>query len=237
MAFEIVPAVDLKDNRCVQLQQGNAEKVLVSLSDPVSIAKKWAEMGADLLHVVDLSGAFGGRLYHEELILRIAKAVRPSRVQVGGGIRSKEMAVNLLEKGIDRVILGTLAYEKPEVVRELAEEYPGRVVVAVDCKNGKVVVKGWKEGTNLTPEKVAKTYEGFDVYLLYTNVDVEGLMKGINVKEVKKVVESTNLPVYVAGGISSMEDILSVRDAGARGVIVGSALYTGKLNLRKFKIV
>ncbi len=229
--FEVIPAVDLKDFKCVQLQQGRAERVLVSISDPVKVAVGWMERGAKTLHVVDLSGAFGGNLYHEKIIFEIVKEAksRDVTIQVGGGIRSAEIAVNLLEKGVDRVILGTLAFENPDVVKALAKKYPERIVVAVDSKEGKVVVKGWKEKTNLSPAEFASIYEGYDILLLYTNVDVEGLMKGVSLRSIRDVVESVNFPVYVAGGISSIDDVLNIKKVGAKGVIIGSALYTGKI--------
>ncbi len=229
--FEVIPAVDLKDGKCVQLQQGQAEKVLVSLKDPVKIAVNWMERGAKTLHIVDLSGTFGGNLYHEKIIFEIVRESKNRNVttQVGGGIRNAKIAENLLGKGVDRVIVGTLAFENPDTVKALAKKYPERIIVAIDSKGGKVVVKGWKEKTDLSPTEFASIYDGYDIFLLYTNVDVEGLMKGVNLDVIRNIVDNVNFPVYVAGGISSVDDVLNIKKTGAKGVIIGSALYTNKL--------
>ncbi len=228
--FRIIPAVDLKDGKVVRLRQGREEEVTVEIDDPVGVAKMWIERGAKVLHVIDLSGAFGGRLKHEDIIMEIRKNVK-AEMQVGGGIRSVEIAERLLESGIDRIILGTLAVKNVEAVRKLADNYPGRIMVAVDSKGGKVVVEGWRRRTGLTPIEIAKLYEDLDISLLYTNVDVEGLVSGIVLKSIRDVVDKTELPVYVAGGISSREDVIRIKESGAVGVVIGSALYLGKLRL------
>lgn len=226
--FRIIPAVDLKDGKCVQLRQGKKEDVIVELEDPVEVAKEWVKRGAKVLHVVDLNGSFEGKLYHEDLILEISKL---AEIQVGGGIRDIETAEKLLENGIDRIIVGTMAIEKSDEVKELAERYPWRVVIAIDSRNGKVVTRGWMENTCLTPLDVAGIYSDYEVQFLFTNVDVEGLMKGIDEKAIVDVVSSTKKPVIVSGGVSSIEDIFRIKKAGAVGVVIGSALYTGKINL------
>ncbi len=225
--FRIIPAVDIKDGKCVQLRQGNERDVIFESDNPIEIARMWVERGAKALHVVDLSGSFQGRLVHEDIILRISEF---AEVQVGGGIRDIRTAETLLKKGVDRVILGTIAIENSDDVKELAEKYPGRITIAIDSKKGKVVVKGWKESTCLFPSDVAKVYEEYDVSFLFTNVDVEGLMKGIDEKIIRDVVNSTDKPVFVAGGISGIEDVLKIKRAGAAGAVIGSALYTGKIN-------
>ena len=229
--FRVIPAVDLKDGKCVQLQQGEASRVLVELDNPVTVALRWVKEGARVLHVVDLSGAFGGKLFHERIILDI-KEKTGAELQVGGGIRSTDVAERLIEKGIDRVILGTLAFKDIGAVKSLAKKYPERVMIAVDSRGGRVVVNGWRVKTELSPVELAKLYEDCDVSVLYTNVDVEGLMRGINVRAVEEIVKSVDLPVYVAGGISSLDDVRAIREAGAAGVVVGSAIYTGRLNLK-----
>ncbi len=229
--FRVIPAVDLKDGKCVQLQQGEASRVLVELDNPVTVALRWVKEGARVLHVVDLSGAFGGKLFHERIILDI-KEKTGAELQVGGGIRSTDVAERLIEKGIDRVILGTLAFKDIGAVKSLAKKYPERVMIAVDSRGGRVVVNGWRVKTELSPVELAKLYKDCDVSVLYTNVDVEGLMRGINVRAVEEIVKSVDLPVYVAGGISSLDDVRAIREAGAAGVVVGSAIYTGRLNLK-----
>ena len=226
--FRIIPAVDIKDGKCVQLQQGDEKKKIVEIDDVVGIARKWVEIGAKWLHIIDLDGSFKGKLTHEDMILEISKF---ARVQVGGGIRSPEIAENLLKKGVDKVIIGTLAVKDPESVRKLAERYPRRIIIAIDSRRGEVVVKGWKEGVGMSPIDLAKLYEDCEVEFLYTNVDVEGLMRGIDYDNVKAVVRSVKKPVIVAGGITTIEDVVKIKDAGAAGVVIGSALYTGKLKL------
>ncbi len=228
--FRVIPAVDIKDGRCVQLRQGNEREVIFESDSPVEIAKMWVERGAKVLHVVDLSGSFEGKLRHVDIILRISQL---AEVQVGGGIRDPETAERLLKRGVDRIIFGTIAIENSDVVKELAEKYPSRIMIAIDSRGGRVVVKGWKETTCMFPADVARVYGEYDVSFLFTDVDVEGLMKGIDEEAIKKVVSSTERPVYVAGGISSAEDVLKIKRAGAAGAVIGSALYTGKINYEK----
>ncbi len=228
--FRIIPAVDLKDGKVVRLRQGREDEVTVQVENPVEVAEMWVRRGARVLHVIDLDGAFRGRLKHEDTILEIRRRVR-AEIQVGGGIRSLENARRLLEAGIDRVILGTIALRDVEGVKGLAERYPGRVMVAVDARRDRVVVEGWKKTTEFTPVQVAKMYEDCEVSLLYTNVDVEGLVSGIAIEKIRDLIERTDLPVYVAGGITSRDDVIRIREAGAVGVVIGSALYLGKLKL------
>jgi phosphoribosylformimino-5-aminoimidazole carboxamide ribotide isomerase len=228
--FRVIPAVDLKDGKVVRLRQGKEKEITFSAEDPVGVATNWINRGARVLHVIDLDGAFQGKLKHEGIILKIVSL--GVEVQVGGGIRDLKVAERLLELGATRVILGTLAVEKVEEVRNFANRWKGKVMIAVDVKGGKVVVKGWKEKTSLKPEDFIKLYEDLDVSFLYTNVDVEGLVSGID-REVMGFLRRLNRPFYVAGGISSLDDISFVKKLGARGVVLGSALYTGKIKLEE----
>ncbi|TDA26154.1 MAG: 1-(5-phosphoribosyl)-5-((5-phosphoribosylamino)methylideneamino)imidazole-4-carboxamide isomerase [Archaeoglobi archaeon] len=228
--FRVIPAVDLKDGKVVRLRQGKEKEITFSAEDPVGVATNWINRGARVLHVIDLDGAFQGKLKHEGIILKIISL--GVEVQVGGGIRDLKVAERLLELGATRVILGTLAVEKVEEVRNFANRWKGKVMIAVDVKGGKVVVKGWKEKTSLKPEDLIKLYEDLDVSFLYTNVDVEGLVSGID-REVMGFLRRLNRPFYVAGGISSLDDISFVKKLGARGVVLGSALYTGKIKLEE----
>jgi phosphoribosylformimino-5-aminoimidazole carboxamide ribotide isomerase len=224
--FRVIPAVDLKNGKVVRLRQGKEYEVTVELENPLEVAKNWIKKGAKVLHVIDLDGAFRGKLRHEDIILQIAELCE---VQVGGGIRDLNIAKRLLDYGVKRVILGTLAVKDVNSVKRFAEEYAGRVMIAIDSKKDKVVVEGWKKATDFTPLELAKLYEDCDVSLLYTNVDVEGLVSGVELEKIRWVVENTNLPVYVAGGISSKEEVKAIKEVGAVGVVIGSALYTGKL--------
>ncbi len=228
--FRVIPAVDLKDGKVVRLRQGREEEITVQIENPINVAEMWVKKGARVLHVIDLDGAFKGRLRHEDVIIEIRRRVKVE-MQVGGGIRSVETAKRLLEAGIDRVILGTIAIEDVKAVKGLAEEYPGRVMVAVDAKKDRVVVEGWRKATDLTPLEVARLYEDREVSLLYTNVDVEGLVSGIVLDKIRNLVEKTELPVYVAGGITTRDDVVKIKETGAVGVVIGSALYLGKLRL------
>ncbi len=225
--FKVIPAVDLKDGKCVQLRQGKEDDVIVSLEHPVDIALMWAEK-ARALHIIDLSGAFGGKLVHEDVIRQIRENVS-CEIQVGGGIRSRDLIERLVSLGIDRVIVGTMAVENMDEVKNLARDHPGKIMVAVDAKMDKVVVKGWTEDTIYTPYELAEEYADLDVSFLYTNVDVEGLMGGIILDKIHKLVQSTTSPIYVAGGITTREDVINVKNTGVAGVVIGSALYTKKL--------
>lgn len=225
--FKVIPAVDLKDGKCVQLRQGKADDILVSLENPVEVAEMWAKE-ASYLHIIDLSGTFNQKLAHEDIIREIREKVS-CEIQVGGGIRGKHMIEDLIKMGINRVILGTMAVSEMPLVKELAKLYPGNIMVAVDSRKDKVVVKGWREDTLFTPYQLASQYEGYDISLLYTNVDIEGLMEGIVLDKIEKLIDSTSSPVYVAGGITTREDVKNIKRTGAAGVVIGSALYTNKL--------
>ena len=229
--FRVIPAVDIKNGKVVQLQQGDEKKIIIELDDPVSIAKKWVEMGAKTLHVIDLDGAFEGRLKNEKIIMKIKEL--EVELQVGGGIRDLKIAERLIEEGIDRIIFGTLAMERSDEVREFIKENPKRVMIAIDSKKGFVTYRGWKSVSCVKTIEFAKLYDGLDVSFLYTDVDVEGMMKGIILERVREVVTSLKNPVFIAGGISSVEDIKIIKDCGASGVIIGSALYTGRIDLKK----
>ncbi|MBO8183709.1 MAG: 1-(5-phosphoribosyl)-5-[(5-phosphoribosylamino)methylideneamino]imidazole-4-carboxamide isomerase [Archaeoglobus sp.] len=228
--FLVIPAIDLKEGKVTRLVQGDFERISVQLDNPVEIAEKWVRDGAKCLHVIDLDGAYHGKLKHHDIILKIAEKCE---IQVGGGLRRREEIEALLKAGISRVILGTVAIENPEFVKELAEMYPGRIMIAVDSKAGKVSVEGWRKVSNLTPTEVIRLYEDYDVSFLYTNIDVEGLVEGADYHRIEEVVGSTSKDIYVAGGISSLEDIKFVKRTGARGVIIGSALYTGKIDYKQ----
>ncbi len=225
--FKVIPAVDLKGGEVVRLRQGRENEVTFRAKNPVDVARRWIEKGASVLHVIDLDGAFQGRLRHEEIIKKIVGL--GVETQVGGGIRDFDVAERLLKLGAARVILGTIAVERVEEVREFAEKWPRRVMIAIDSKKGKVAVKGWKETLKVTPIELAKLYDDLEVSFLYTNIDVEGLVSGIEKEKIAEVVKKLNNPVYVAGGISSVEDVRFAKKVGAAGVVIGSALYTGKL--------
>ncbi|HID47842.1 MAG TPA: 1-(5-phosphoribosyl)-5-[(5-phosphoribosylamino)methylideneamino]imidazole-4-carboxamide isomerase [Methanothermococcus okinawensis] len=232
--MRIIPAVDIKDRRCVQLVQGDPGRKLVELEDPLKVAERWVEEGAEMIHVVDLDRA----IYQREINLDIVKEIVSTLevpVQVGGGIRSVEDALDLIDAGAYRVILGTSAVKNPRIVEELSKEIDReRVMVALDSKGGKVVIKGWRESTEYSPVEIGKILEEKGAgSILFTDVDVEGLLKGIKVDTVKTLVDKLSIPVVASGGVSTYEDIVKLRDVGVEGVVIGSALYKNLLDLRK----
>ncbi len=230
--FLAIPAVDLKDGKCVQLRQGLETEVLLELDDPLEVARKWAAMGAPRLHVVDLDGTIKGARLNEGILRDMVKELEIP-VQFGGGVRTIEDAMELLDLGVEKIILGTMALENPEALAVIAEKYGRhRIIVALDSRGGEVVVKGWKAGTGVAAKDVIVKFEPYAREVLFTNVDVEGLMKGVNEDAIKEVVEASSLDVIVSGGISSVDDIRRVRSLGARGAVIGSAIYTGKLDYR-----
>ncbi|ELZ10897.1 1-(5-phosphoribosyl)-5-[(5-phosphoribosylamino)methylideneamino] imidazole-4-carboxamide isomerase [Halovivax asiaticus JCM 14624] len=228
--FEVIPAVDVQDGEVVQLVQGErgTEK---RYGDPVEAAERWIDAGARSLHLVDLDGAFDGERANAAAIEAVVDAVSIP-VQVGGGIRTAGEALSLLDRGVDRVILGTAAVEEPAIVAEIADTRPESVVVSLDAKDGEVVVEGWTEGTGLTPAEAAERYADLGAAaILFTNVDVEGQLEGIAAEPVRELVEATNLPVIASGGVATLADVQALSDAGAAAAVVGSALYEGRFTL------
>ncbi|MDD1663966.1 MAG: 1-(5-phosphoribosyl)-5-[(5-phosphoribosylamino)methylideneamino]imidazole-4-carboxamide isomerase [Methanomicrobiales archaeon] len=228
----VYPAVDILGGKCVQLVQGKRETATV-FGDPMDCARRWVEAGAEALHVINLDGAFGNPSSNADIIRRILRETGIF-MQLGGGIRSVGDARSWLETGVDRVILGTLAVREPEAVRILSGEAgPSRVMASVDARAGQVVVEGWRdpEGDYLG---WARRFEDLGAgSLLFTNVDVEGLQQGIRRQPVEMLLAATGLPVVVAGGITSIGDVKALWDLGASGVVLGSALYSGRIDLGK----
>ncbi len=228
--MEIYPAVDILDGRCVQLVQGRPEAATV-YGDPTAWAHRWLEEGADGIHIINLDGAFGRAQKNADLIREFILETN-AFVELGGGIRSAEDAAGWLDTGVDRVILSTLAVRRPETIQTLAEEFGGdRVMAGVDARGGEVMIEGWERpaGSYLA---WAERFEGLGAgSLLYTNVDVEGLQKGIALTPVTDLLRRVKIPVVVSGGISSAEDVRVLREAGAAGAVPGSALYAGKVRL------
>ncbi|RLE50556.1 MAG: 1-(5-phosphoribosyl)-5-((5-phosphoribosylamino)methylideneamino)imidazole-4-carboxamide isomerase [Candidatus Methanomethylicota archaeon] len=230
----VVPAIDISRGKCVRFIRGRPEEAIVYYNDPVEAALRWADEGAKLLHVVDLDAAIGlGE--NTDVIKRIIKEASV-KVQVGGGIRSFERAAQLLNLGAYRVVFGTLAFYKPEDIKKVVEVYsPEHVMVALDHIGEKVVVKGWREAVGVklveaAERVVEKTCAGS---ILATSVAQDGTLAGIDVCSVRKLIEKAKVPVYAAGGVSSLEDIKEVAKVGAAGVVVGRALYEKRFTLRE----
>ncbi|RAW45031.1 1-(5-phosphoribosyl)-5-((5-phosphoribosylamino)methylideneamino)imidazole-4-carboxamide isomerase [Halorubrum sp. 48-1-W] len=232
--FEVIPAVDVQDGEVVQLvagERGTGKRY----GDPVEAAARWTDAGARTLHLVDLDGAFEGERANADAIGAVIDAVGDGiGLQLGGGIRTADDAHSLLDTGIDRVILGTAAVENPEIVATIDDTHPGSVVVSLDAKEGEVVVSGWTEGTGLDPAEAAARYEGLGAgAILFTNVDVEGQLEGIDREAVESVVEAVDVPVIASGGVASVDDVVALKEAGAAAVVVGTALYEGEFTLRE----
>jgi len=230
----VIPAIDLKGGLCVRLLQGKKEDSTVYSDDPVATALKWESMGARLLHVVDLDGAFTGDQQNFESILRIRRAVKMD-IEVGGGIRTMAKIDHLLSEGINRVILGTVAIEKPGLVRTACSGYPGRIIVGIDAKDGVVAVKGWVELTSVDAGDLAVRMQDFGAAgIIYTDIATDGMLSGPNIEAVKEMVKGLDIPVIASGGVSSLDDIRRLASIPKLwGAITGKALYAGTMDLRE----
>lgn len=223
----IVPAVDLKNGKCVQLVQGEPGTEQVIIDNPDEVASQWIQKGAQRLHVVDLDGALGSG-ENLSIVKTIVEKVEVP-IQMGGGIRTISDAKTLLDVGISTVIIGTMAIKNPEYITQLSEEYGSeRICVSLDSKNNKVVTHGWTEFTDKTPVEYAKIFEDKGAgSILFTNVDVEGLLNGVDLKPVKELISSISIPVIYSGGITSLDDLKVLSDLDVDYVVIGSALYKG----------
>jgi phosphoribosylformimino-5-aminoimidazole carboxamide ribotide isomerase len=229
-AFEVVPAVDMQDGEVVQLVQGE-RGTETRYGDPVAAAERWVTAGAETLHLVDLDGAFEGERANADAVGAVVEAVDVP-VQLGGGIRTAADAADLLDRGVERVIIGTAAVEQPALVGDIAADYPGQVMVSLDARGGEVVVSGWTEGTGLDPADAAARFESAGAgSVLFTDVDVEGQQAGVQTDVTGRVAEAVDIPVVASGGVASLDDIRALREAGAAAVVVGTALYEGAFTL------
>lgn len=230
----IIPAIDLKDGRCVRLLQGRKDAVTVYSNDPASTAKRWESCGARLLHVIDLDGAFTGNQKNLDAIMKIREAVSID-IEVGGGIRDLKKIENLINIGINRIILGTAVIENSSFLKDACERYPGRILVGVDAKDGKVAVKGWVEVTGVDAKELAKDVEQKGAAgIIYTDISRDGMLTGPNIQAMKEMVGTVNIPVIASGGVSSLENIRALREIkNLYGVITGKAIYSGAVDLRE----
>jgi phosphoribosylformimino-5-aminoimidazole carboxamide ribotide isomerase len=233
MPFAFFPAVDLRGGRCVQLVGGVPGTEVISLDNPVAAAESFAALGADHLHIIDLDGAIQGKRINAPILSAIVKKL-DLFIQVGGGIRSREDVKSLLDLGVDRVIMGTAVLKNPEMVKELSDEYGSkRIMVALDVKRGDVTTEGWQKAIGKKAVPLGRLFEQEGAgSILFTNIDVEGRQKGVNIAPIRLLVESVKIPVVAAGGVTTVDDVLALRDAGAAGAVAGTAIYTGKLSVR-----
>lgn len=231
----VIPAIDIKNGKCVRLLQGRMDAETVFSDDPAAMGSRWEEQGAELIHVVDLDGAVGKRPVNLETIRLIIDRVGVP-IQVGGGVRDIETIRMYMEQGVSRVVIGTEAIKNPDLVKAACREFPDRIVVGIDAKGGKVAIEGWTKTTEVTAIELARQFEGCGVAAVnFTDIERDGMRTGPNLKETEKLARSISIPVVASGGVSSIEDIknlLPLEAAGVVGVITGRALYDGSLDLR-----
>lgn len=230
----VIPAIDLKDGKCVRLRQGRMNDDTVFSDDPVAVADRWVTAGARRLHVVDLNGAFAGRPVNAAVIEAIVKAHPDLPVQVGGGIRDEETIQTYLDAGVRYVILGTKAVNVPHFVGDMCAEFPGHIIVGLDAKNGKVAIDGWSKLSGHDVVDLAQRYQndGVDA-IIYTDIGRDGMLSGVNIDATLRLARSISIPVIASGGITNLEDIrllCRIRDQGVIGAITGRAIYEGTLD-------
>lgn len=232
----LFPAIDLKDGKCVRLKLGDMQAVTVFNDDPAAQAQSFEQQGYEYLHVVDLNGAFAGASVNGAAVDAILKSIAMP-VQLGGGIRSLSQIEDWLARGVRRVILGTIAVRDPTLVKEAAAKFPGRVAVGVDARGGKVAVEGWAETSELTAAELARRFEGAGVAaLIYTDIDRDGVLAGINWDATLALARAVTIPVIASGGLASMDDIVRLASREAQvleGAITGRALYDGRIDAKR----
>jgi len=230
----VIPAIDLKEGKCVRLEQGEMHRDTVFSDNPAEQALKWQQAGAELLHLVDLDGAFAGQPKNKTAIEAILSAITIP-AQLGGGIRDIATIEAYLSLGLSRVIIGTAAQRNPALVVEACQKFPGQIVVGIDAKNGMVAVQGWAELTDITAVDLAKKFEDCGVSaIIYTDISRDGMMGGPNLEATKSLAEAISIPVIASGGVSSLKDIenlMAIEASGISGAITGKAIYTGAINL------
>ena len=234
--MEIIPAIDLLNGKCVRLNQGNYNEVTKFNSDPVKQAQIWERQGAKRLHLVDLDGAKTGEPINDLTIKKIKQSIAIP-IQLGGGIRSIDRAKELFSIGIDRIILGTIAIENPQLVKDLSKEYPKRVAVGIDAKEGMVATRGWLKQSEIRSLDLAKQLNDLELAaIISTDISTDGTLKGPNLQALREIAEISNNPVIASGGIGSIADLISLadlEDQGIEGIIVGRALYDGSIDLKE----
>ncbi|MBP7069633.1 MAG: 1-(5-phosphoribosyl)-5-[(5-phosphoribosylamino)methylideneamino]imidazole-4-carboxamide isomerase [Methanothrix sp.] len=234
MDFAFFPAVDLRGGKCVQLVGGVPGTEVVALDNPLFQAEHWVAEGADHLHIIDLDGAILGKRINAPILSRMVKKL-DLFIQVGGGIRSEEDVSKILDMGVDRAILGTAALKEPDMISRLADRHGSeRIMVALDVKKGDVTTEGWQRQMGRKAVELGRLFEEKGAgSILFTNIDVEGQQKGIDLGPTRDLISAVGIPVIAAGGVTEIEDVLALREAGAAGAVAGTAIYTGKLSVRE----
>ena len=227
----LYPAIDLKEGRCVRLKQGGMAQATIFNDDPAAQAKSFEDAGFEYLHCIDLDGAFAGRSANSAAIASILASLRIP-VQLGGGIRNRAAIAHWLDAGVERVILGTAALRDPELVKQASRDYPGRVVVGIDARDFMVAVEGWAETSTLSAVDLARRFEDAGVAaIIFTDIARDGMMQGVNVEATSTLARSVSIPVIASGGVNGVQDIERLVDAraGIAGVVIGRALYDGRI--------
>jgi phosphoribosylformimino-5-aminoimidazole carboxamide ribotide isomerase len=230
----VIPAIDIKDGKCVRLRQGRMDDVTVFSDNPVDMAVRWIEAGAKRLHIVDLDGAASGKPVNIQMIREITSEYPDLPVQVGGGIRDADTVQAYLEAGVQYTIIGTKAVSAPHFVNDLCLEFPGHIIVGLDAKNGKVAIDGWSKLSNHDAIDMARRFEHDGVVaIIYTDISRDGMMNGVNVESTVRIAQEVHIPIIASGGVSSLDDIRALRaveEEGIEGVIIGRALYEGSVD-------
>jgi len=230
----LIPAIDIKDGKCVRLRQGKMDDETIFADDPVKMAEKWVGQGARRLHLVDLNGAFAGKPVNAEVVHRIAEAFPEVPIQVGGGIRDEDTVQAYLDAGVQYVIIGTKAVSAPHFINDLCLEFPGHIIVGLDAKEGKVAIDGWSKLSHHDVIDMAQHFESDGVEaIIYTDIGRDGMMQGVNIEATAKLAASIHIPVIASGGITNLDDIRAlaeVADEGITGAITGRAIYEGTLD-------
>ena len=237
----IIPAIDLKNGKCVRLKQGNMDEETIFSDDPVEIVKRWRDQGARRLHIVDLDGATSGKPVNHEVINRMVLSCEDVPIQVGGGIRDEETIQSYLDIGVSLVILGTKAVTSPHFVSDACLEFPNHIVVGLDVRDGKVATDGWSKLSKHDALDIAKGFESDGVNsIIFTDIGRDGMLTGVNAEATAKFASQLAVPVIASGGVSSLDDIKSlcaVSKEGVAGVVVGRAIYEGKVNLAEAQAI
>ncbi|MEJ6684281.1 MAG: 1-(5-phosphoribosyl)-5-[(5-phosphoribosylamino)methylideneamino]imidazole-4-carboxamide isomerase [SAR86 cluster bacterium] len=236
--MHIIPAIDFKDGKVVNLKQGRLEESTTYSDDPVGMADHWVSQGAERLHLVDLDGAFEGYPVNQALIAMIAANHPDLTIQLGGGIRSPEVIESYLNAGVDYVIIGTKAVEEPEFVGAMCQRFPGHIMVGLDGLHGMVAKNGWKDVTDISVKSLALLFESDGIEsIVYTDIGKDGMMGGINMRATRELAESVSVPIIASGGVTDIRDVMALLEVEAKikggitGVITGRAIYEGTLNL------
>ena len=237
----IIPAIDLKDGRCVRLQQGDMDSATVFSDNPAAMARHWADQGARRLHIVDLNGAVAGKPKNEKVIREMIAAVGDTLpIQLGGGIRDLDTIESYIDAGVGYVIIGTAAVKNPGFLHDACYAFPGHIIVGLDAKDGKVAVEGWSKMTGHDVVDLGKKFEDYGVEaLVYTDIGRDGMLTGVNVEATLKLAQAIKIPIIASGGLSSVKDVQAVCKLvpeGIIGAIVGRALYEGKLDFKKAQV-